>query len=107
MDIGQRIKMTREHQGISMNALSKKSGAAQSAISEIESGKRQPTFEVLERIVTGLGFTLSDFFADHAPELPPYLRQMLDIAQKLTPIQRDLVTSVMKEMAKDNQLKGE
>ncbi|TEB04783.1 HTH-type transcriptional regulator PuuR [Pelotomaculum schinkii] len=107
MDIGQRIKTTREHQGISMNALSKKSGAAQSAISEIESGKRQPTFEVLEKIVFGLGLTLSEFFADPPAELQPDLRQMVDVAQKLTPLQRELLISVMKEMVKDNQPEGD
>ncbi|MCG8400856.1 MAG: helix-turn-helix domain-containing protein [Firmicutes bacterium] len=106
MDIGQRIKIARERQGISMNALSKKSGAAQSAISEIESGKRQPTFEVLEKIVTGLGLTLSDFFSDHAPELPPEIRQLVDLAQRLTPRQREILLAAAKEWAGLNQ-KGE
>ncbi|OPY60724.1 MAG: HTH-type transcriptional regulator PuuR [Pelotomaculum sp. PtaU1.Bin065] len=80
MNIGQKIKSTREAQGVSMNALAKRSGASQSAISEIEAGKRQPTFEVLERIITGLGLTLSQFFADKDQklyQLPPEIWKLV------------------------------
>ncbi|WP_027365941.1 helix-turn-helix domain-containing protein [Desulfotruncus alcoholivorax] len=101
MDIGQRIKLAREHQGLSMNALSKKSGAAQSAISEIESGKRQPTFEVLEKIIYGLGLTLAEFFADNqvVEPLPSDIRQLIDLAQQLTPHQREILLAAAKEWA--------
>jgi len=78
-----------------MNALAKRSGAAQSAISEIESGQRQPTFEVLEKIVTGLGYSLAEFFADQAPELPPEVRQIVDKVQKLTPDKLKVLNAVL------------
>lgn len=81
-----------------MNALSKRSGAAQSAISEIESGKRQPTFEMLERIVYGLGLTLSEFFAEDTRDMPPDLRQLLREAESLTPAQRKKLAEFIKVM---------
>lgn len=63
MDIGQRIKEIREGKRLSQNALARKSGAAQSAICEIEAGKRQPTYEVLEKIiVSGFDMSLPEFF---------------------------------------------
>ncbi|QGP93343.1 helix-turn-helix protein [Neomoorella glycerini] len=98
MDIGLRIKFFRERQNLSMNALAKRSGASQSAISEIENGKRQPTFEVLERIVKGLGLTLAEFFAEETPSLPPDLRQLLREAESLTPSQRKKLVEFIKSM---------
>ncbi|MFZ5634684.1 MAG: helix-turn-helix domain-containing protein [Bacillota bacterium] len=104
MNIGQKLKSVREQQNISMNALAKRADVSQSTLSRIESGQQMPTFDVLERLITALGLTLVEFFSDQAPELSPDIRQMLDVAQKLTPLQRKLVTSVMKEMAKNNQM---
>lgn len=98
MDIGHKIKTTRERQGISMNALSRRSGAAQSAISEIENGKRQPTFEMMERIVHGLGLTLSEFFAEDSPDMPPDLRHLLNQAESLTPPQREKLAEFIKSL---------
>lgn len=107
MDIGQRIKTTRERKSISMNALSKKSGAAQSAISEIESGKRQPTFEVLEKIITGLGYTLSEFFADQSPELSPEVRQIVEKVQKLPPDKIKVLNAVLNSWVESDSQKRE
>ncbi|MDQ0287794.1 transcriptional regulator with XRE-family HTH domain [Desulfofundulus luciae] len=81
-----------------MNALAKLSGASQSAISEIESGKRKPTFDVLERIVKGLGLTLAEFFSEETPSLSPDLRQLLDEAESLTPEQRQKLVEFIRSM---------
>lgn len=104
MDIGQRIKSAREKQKLSMNALAKLSGAAQSAISEIEAGGRQPSFELLERIVTGLGYTLSDFFATQEVEtLSPALNQTIAKLKRLTPRQIKILNDVLDEWLCDKQ----
>lgn len=78
-----------------MNALAKRSGAAQSAISEIESGQRQPTFEVLEKIVTGLGYSLAEFFADQPPEVPPEVRRVCEKVAKLPPDKLKVLNAVL------------
>jgi transcriptional regulator with XRE-family HTH domain len=54
MDLGQMIKMNREKTNISMNELARRAGIAQSGLSKIEAGQRQPTFDLLERIIAFL-----------------------------------------------------
>jgi len=81
-----------------MNALAKQSGVSQSAISEIESGRRQPTFDLLERLVQGLDLTFSEFFAEDSQDMPPDLRQLLREAETLTPAQRKKLAEFIKVM---------
>ena len=101
MDIGKMIKIERERQGISMNALAKRAQIGQSTLSYIESSQRQPTFEVVERLVTALGFTLPEFFAGNKPDLDPELRRMVDTAKKLTPEQRESILQLLETMGKE------
>ncbi|MCX7779644.1 MAG: helix-turn-helix domain-containing protein [Negativicutes bacterium] len=98
MEIGKAIKLIREQQGLSMTALAKKAGIGQSTISHIENDNTQPTFDVLERIITALGYTLSDFFAGDKPELEPDLRRLLDAAKRLTPEEREKLTDLLNTM---------
>ncbi|AVX31842.1 helix-turn-helix protein [Carboxydocella thermautotrophica] len=98
MDIGKHIKKLRDQYELSMNELARRSGVAQSSISEIESGKRQPTFEVLERIISGFGLSFAEFFSEETPDMPPDLRQLLQEAESLTPEQRQLLTAFLKSL---------
>lgn len=100
MDIGTRIRKERERQKISMNALAKKAEIGQSTLSYIENGLRQPTFEIIERIVKALGITLTDFFAEEKPELEPELRRLLETAKKLTPEQREQLQRLLESLSK-------
>ncbi|MDI6908168.1 MAG: helix-turn-helix transcriptional regulator [Thermoanaerobacterales bacterium] len=88
LNIGRRLTEIRTMAGISANALAKKAGVAQSTISEIEAGKRQPSLSVLQKLSTALGITLADFFApagQGAEPLPAELRRLLEKARELTP----------------------
>ncbi|NHM28930.1 helix-turn-helix transcriptional regulator [Desulfofundulus sp. TPOSR] len=107
MDIGRRIREIRKANNQKLLNISQQTGLSQPFISEIERGIKVPSIETLEKICSALGITLAEFFADQAPELPPDIRQMIDVARKLTPLQRELIISVMKEMAKENQTGGE
>jgi len=98
MDIGTLIKDERERQNISMNKLAKMANVGQSTLSYIESGERQPTFDVLERIVLALGFSLADFFAEDKPELAPDIRRLIQAAERLTPEQRELVQKLVESI---------
>ncbi|MDR3540764.1 MAG: helix-turn-helix transcriptional regulator [Desulfosporosinus sp.] len=101
MNIGKMIQQERKRQQISMNALAKRAEIGQSTLSYIESGQRQPTFEIIVRIVNGLNLTLADFFAEEKPELEPELRRLLDTARKLTPEQREHLQKLLETMSKD------
>jgi len=88
LDISQIIRSNREKQNMSINLLAKKAGISQSSLSRIEAGINSPTFEVLERIVTALGLSLSNFFSSVQPELEPDLKRLLDTIKALTTAQR-------------------
>ncbi len=100
MDIGQRIKQTRESQNISMNSFAKICEVSQANLSRIESGQQQPSFDTLERIITALGFTLADFFSTDKLELKPDLRHLLNIIQTLKPSQKQALQTFLEEMKK-------
>lgn len=57
IDIGRRIAQFREERGLSQSALAKQMGSSQSAISQIEAGERNPSFETLRQIAKALGMT--------------------------------------------------
>lgn len=88
MDISKIIKSNREKQNMSINLLAKKAGISQSSLSRIEAGINSPTFEVLERIVTALGLSLSNFFSSVQPEMEPDLKRLFDTVKVLTTEQR-------------------
>lgn len=98
MKIGQKIKAARESQNISMNHLAQKSEVSQANLSRIESGHQQPAFDTLERIITALGFSLADFFADGMPAIPPDVRALLPIIEALTPKQKQALQKFLETM---------
>ncbi|NHM28888.1 helix-turn-helix transcriptional regulator [Desulfofundulus sp. TPOSR] len=107
MNVGARIKQLRKAKKLSQRELADLTSISQPVINRLENNTRAADVDSLKRICSALGITLAEFFADQAPELPPDIRQMIDVARKLTPLQRELIISVMKEMAKDNQTEGE
>ena len=63
MDVGARLTELRNAFGMSQYALWKRTGIAQGALSQYESGLKTPGVDTLERICEGFGITLADFFA--------------------------------------------
>ncbi len=55
------IKNKRLEHGLTLRKLGELSGVSYAHISDIESGKHQPTFEMLMRILTALGVPFTDF----------------------------------------------
>ncbi len=62
MDSLMKIKNLREGQGLSQSELAKKAGTCQRMISEVESGKRIPRLEKLEKIALALNTTVPELF---------------------------------------------
>jgi transcriptional regulator with XRE-family HTH domain len=109
MDLGKRIREIRMANNQKLLNISQITGLSQPFISEIERGIKVPSLETLEKICTALGITLAEFFAEtqEREPLPPEIRKLVEIAKNLNPVQLELVIGIMKEMAKDNEPKGD
>jgi transcriptional regulator with XRE-family HTH domain len=55
------LKQKRREHGLSLRALDELTGVSYGYIREIEEGKKQPTFDVLWRLLTALGVPFGDF----------------------------------------------
>jgi transcriptional regulator with XRE-family HTH domain len=60
--IAARVRTLRVTQGLSLDALEKRSGVSRSMISLVERGESSPTAVVLEKLAAGLGVTLPALF---------------------------------------------
>lgn len=102
MDFPARLERVRVAAGISKNALAKAIGISQPFISELESGRKSPSLQTIERICEYLGLTLAEFFADDpAPTMPADVRRITDMALRIKPRQRKLLIDVIQEWTGD------
>lgn len=62
--IGGRIRQLRKEQGLSQEKLALMVGVERSYLAKIESGSRNASIDLLERITSGFGLTLPEFFSD-------------------------------------------
>ena len=69
--IGQRIAEIRGDAGLSQSALARAVGTSQSAISQIESGDRNPTFDMLRQLATALDMEVTYLVGADLEELTP------------------------------------
>lgn len=60
--LGFRIKTLREQRGLSQRELSLMIGINRAYIGDLELGKRNPTFKVLQKIAKGFDITLEELF---------------------------------------------
>jgi transcriptional regulator with XRE-family HTH domain len=71
-DVGPRLRAHRERAGIGVRELARRVGVSASMISQIETGKAQPSVGTLYAVVSKLGVSLDELFlpngADPAPE---------------------------------------
>jgi transcriptional regulator with XRE-family HTH domain len=73
-DVPRRLRAERERRGISLRELARRLAISPSAISQIETGRARPSVATLWAIVTELGMSLDDLFAQEAgdaEEAPP------------------------------------
>ncbi len=71
MDIGKRIEQIREQVGLSQSALARGIGTSQSAISQIEAGERNPSFDMLRQISKALGVSIAHLVGAEVEQLAP------------------------------------
>ncbi len=101
MDIGHRLRDARKLKRFTVEQMADIMGVTQPTISRWENGSIDIPSSALMGYISALGLTLSEFFSDQAPEIPPDIRQMVELVKNLTPVQRELITSLIKELAKD------
>lgn len=71
MDIGKRIEQIREQVGLSQSGLARAIGTSQSAISQIEAGDRNPSFDMLRQIAKALGVSVPHLVGAEVEQLAP------------------------------------
>lgn len=59
MDIGKRIEQVREQAGLTQSALARAMGASQSAVSQIEAGERNPSYEMLRQVAGAMNVSVA------------------------------------------------
>ena len=58
-DVGHRLRRLRERLGLSQRALARQAGVANATISQIESGKLNPTVSMLKKVLDGVPIRLT------------------------------------------------
>ncbi|NEC68101.1 XRE family transcriptional regulator [Streptomyces sp. SID9727] len=67
-DVGRRLRALRHGMDVSLSELARRSGVGKGTLSELESGRRNPTLETLYALTTALGRPLSAVLSDPAPD---------------------------------------
>src|SRR5690554_7162246 len=66
--LGRRLREEREKRGVTVRGLAREVGVSASMISQIETGKAQPSVSTLYAITSALGITIEDVFTP-SPEI--------------------------------------
>jgi transcriptional regulator with XRE-family HTH domain len=69
--LGSRLREERERRGVSVRGLAREVGISASMVSQIETGKAQPSVSTLYAITTALGITVEDVFSPAADSPTP------------------------------------
>ena len=99
MDTAKRLKQLRTAKGFTTIQLAKACNLSQAVISKLENNNRVADVPTLAIICDALDITLSEFF-NTPKDLPPYLQELLDISQKLSPEQVKLLGELIKSFTK-------
>lgn len=102
MDIAGRFRTLRTDKGFSIYRLSKQSDVSENYIHRIEKGENQPSFYILEKLLSCLGVTLSEFLNEDADAV--YLtapeRELIESFRRLPKEKADAILQLAKLMEK-------
>jgi transcriptional regulator with XRE-family HTH domain/quercetin dioxygenase-like cupin family protein len=79
--IGDRIRAERARRGVTVRGLARDVGVSASLISQIETGRSQPSVSTLYAITTALGISIEDIFAPVPADLTPATSPQEDAAE--------------------------
>lgn len=74
LTVGGRLRQERELRGVSLRELARRVGVSPSLVSQIELDRVNPSVSTLYALVTQLGMTMSEVFADETPPEPQVVR---------------------------------
>jgi transcriptional regulator with XRE-family HTH domain len=80
-DLGQRLKLVRELNGLSQRELARRAGVTNSNISMIEQGAVSPSVSSLARLLDAIPLSLAQFFACDPSQEPKGIYRAVDLAQ--------------------------
>ncbi len=74
-EVGQRIRLLRDAQGLSLRALAERCGLSINAISRIERGENSPTVASLQLLATALNVSITEFFRTAAEQKVVFVKR--------------------------------
>lgn len=99
MDTKTRIKELMDERGWTIYELAKRSGLAQTTISNMWKRNTEPTIPSLRAICNGFGITLSQFFAEcDLVELTPSQKVFFNHWTALSPEQKEMLMNLISSM---------
>lgn len=104
MNIGYKITEYRNMRDLTITALAEKIGTTRSYISDIEHGKRTPSFEMITKIADALNITTNDLFISDDEDLSPTIKKLIDNARQLPEAIIDSISSMLENLNNNYQL---
>jgi transcriptional regulator with XRE-family HTH domain len=104
MDIGSKITEYRNIRGLTITALAEKIGTTRSYISDIEHGKRTPSFEMTSKIAEALNISTDELFISNNDDLTPTLKKLIDNAKQLPEPVIDGLNNMLESLNKNYML---
>lgn len=102
--LGQRVRSYRKQLGLTMEEMAFRCGLHASYIALLESGRRNPSLDTLEKIALGLDVQLSDLLNyNEEPRITIYdttTNKIISTALKLSPKDREQALVVINALAK-------
>lgn len=77
--LGTRLRALREARGLTQRELAARAGVASTTVSMIETDRISPSVSSLKRVVSALGLSLAEFFADGEQETPSVFFRAADM----------------------------
>ncbi|MFH1564106.1 MAG: helix-turn-helix domain-containing protein [Nitrospirota bacterium] len=77
IELGERIRSLRKHQGLSQETLAEKADMNPKYIGQIERGEVNSSVNTLQKVAIGLGATLSDLFSFLDTRIPATNKELL------------------------------
>jgi len=89
MEIGKRIAQVRDEKDLTQSALARAMGVSQSAVSQIEAGERNPSYDMLRQIASALSVSVPHLVGAPVEKLYPEEEAHFRQYRRLSPDARD------------------